>query len=328
MGTIQFWKILLALTGIASVVSIGLVEENPERVRSVNAALEGKLYSEGRTLNIAHRGARSIAPENTLIAAKKAHQAGADMWETDVQLTEDDELVLIHDDTLERTTDVEEVYPERTSYRVDDFTLEEIKRLDAGSWFVDTDPFGEIESGDVSRSDLEEFSGVRVPTLREGLELTRELGWKVNLELKTIEGPFLTVQKRVDFLVKGVISLVEELGMEKDVMLSSFDHSLVKLARGLSPEIPGAILVKEPESGVVETLRASRAEIYNISGEVLNDGGQGIKNLKKLKEAGSDFKVNVWTVNEPEDLMEVVNSPYVDGVFTDYPDRLASIIDS
>src|SRR6056297_3325387 len=101
-------------------------------------------------INIAHRGAGSIAPENTLIAARKAHALGADYWEFDVQLTGDHRLILMHDDTLERTTNVEEVFPNRTSYRVGNFTLEEIRTLDAGSWFVNDDPFGEVEKGNVS----------------------------------------------------------------------------------------------------------------------------------------------------------------------------------
>lgn len=326
MGTIPFWKILLAFTGIALVVNIGLVEENPERSNSVDAALEGNLYSEGKTLNIAHRGARSIAPENTLIAARKAHEAGADMWETDVQLTKDNEPVLMHDDTLVRTTDVEEVYPEKDSYRVDDFTLEEIKRLDAGSWFLEADPFKQIELGNVSRSDLENFSGTEVPTLREALELTRELDWKVNLELKKIEGPFLIVQNRANLLVEEVTSLIEDLAMEKDVIISSFDHALVKSVREENSSISGAILEKEPEPGAIESLLASKAEFYNVSGKALEDE-QGMEILREVKEAETDFKVNVWTINEPEKLSKAANHPYIDGIITDFPDRLVTIID-
>ncbi len=89
-----------------------------------------------RVINIAHRGARSLAPENTLAAARKALDAGADMWELDVCLSRDGELVVIHDSTLKRTSNVQEVFPLRRPYHVHDFTLEELHRLDFGSWYV------------------------------------------------------------------------------------------------------------------------------------------------------------------------------------------------
>ena len=98
--------------------------------------------SEGRTLNIAHRGARSIAPENTLAAALKALQSGADLWELDVVMTADGEPVVIHDKDLSRTSNVESVFPSRRPWLVHEFSLEEIRRLDFGSWFKAMDPFG------------------------------------------------------------------------------------------------------------------------------------------------------------------------------------------
>ena len=76
-------------------------------------------------LVIAHRGARGHAPENTLTSAELGHSVGADLWELDVNYTRDYKMVVVHDDTLVRTTNVEEVYPGRSSYRVCDFTLEE-----------------------------------------------------------------------------------------------------------------------------------------------------------------------------------------------------------
>ncbi len=74
-----------------------------------------------------------IAPENTIDAARKARAIGADLWETDVTVTADGEPVLIHDDTLTRTTDVKQRFPDRSPWTCRDFTLEEIRSLDAGS---------------------------------------------------------------------------------------------------------------------------------------------------------------------------------------------------
>lgn len=117
-------------------------------------------------VNIAHRGASAYAPEHTLPAYSLAIDMGADFVEQDLQLTKDGVLVCLHDTTLERTTNVEEVFPDRgvdldvgsatrQVWRVSDFTLAEIKRLDAGSWFSD------------------EYAGVAVPTFREAVDLVK-----------------------------------------------------------------------------------------------------------------------------------------------------------
>lgn len=102
-------------------------------------------------LVVAHRGASAIAPENTIAAFRAASTAGADMYELDVRQTRDRRLVVVHDATLARTTDVEQRFPDRAPWRVSDFTLAEVKQLDAGSWFGPT------------------FAGQRVPTVREAI---------------------------------------------------------------------------------------------------------------------------------------------------------------
>ena len=91
--------------------------------------------NQNRPLNIAHRGARSLAPENTLAAARKGLEVGADMWELDIQMTADGELIVIHDNTLKRTSNVREVFPKRKPWLVHEFTLDEIRLLDFGSWW-------------------------------------------------------------------------------------------------------------------------------------------------------------------------------------------------
>ncbi|MCK5914165.1 MAG: glycerophosphodiester phosphodiesterase, partial [Desulfuromusa sp.] len=92
----------------------------------------------------AHRGARSIAPENTLLALKKSRDCGADLWETDIQATADGELVLFHDHTLERTTNILTLpeFSDRSSRKIADYTFAELEKLDTGSWFLRSDPFG------------------------------------------------------------------------------------------------------------------------------------------------------------------------------------------
>src|SRR5690606_25959316 len=115
---------------------------------------------------VAHRGASRHAPENTVAAAEAAAALGARWAETDVQRTADGELVLVHDETLERTTNAEEVFPDRAPWNVSDFTAAEIAQLDAGSWYG------------------EEFAGEPVPTLTEFLAVLEENGQDLLLELK------------------------------------------------------------------------------------------------------------------------------------------------
>ncbi|WP_244928808.1 glycerophosphodiester phosphodiesterase family protein [Nocardioides sp. W7] len=115
---------------------------------------------------VAHRGASRVAPEETLAAYRAAIAEGAAVLEGDVQLTRDGVPVLVHDDTLDTTTDAEQVFPDRAPWRVGDLTLAELKQLDAGSWVN------------------EKYAGERVPTLAEVLRLGRgRVGF--NLELKS-----------------------------------------------------------------------------------------------------------------------------------------------
>lgn len=122
--------------------------------------------SKARKILVAHRGASAYAPEHTLEAYELAIKQGADFVEQDLQVTKDGVLVCLHDETLERTTNVEEIFPDRfTEERVGgaavkrwfvaDFTLKEIKQLDAGSWFSP------------------QFKGARVPTFGEAIKLIR-----------------------------------------------------------------------------------------------------------------------------------------------------------
>ena len=163
------------------------------------------------TLTIAHRGARSVAPENTLAAADVARKMGADLWETDVNVTKDGELILFHDDTLDRTTDAVTQFPGVAELHcLENYTLSHLKTLDLGKVFVEKDPFGCITAGDLTVCENRNISdkekrivlnddqpmlfgacrsinallGEKIPTLKEALNYTATHAWPVNLELK------------------------------------------------------------------------------------------------------------------------------------------------
>lgn len=156
-------------------------------------------------LVIAHRGARVVTPENTLAAFTEAAAAGADGFELDVRLCATGEAVVIHDDSVDRTTD--------GTGAVADMTLAELRRLDAGAWFD------------------ERFAGERIPTLEEALEAAgRSL--LVNVEIK---GAAAGIARRV-------VDAVGRLAMEEWVLVSSFEPGPLLRVRSLMPALPIAFL--------------------------------------------------------------------------------------
>ncbi len=257
---------------------------------------------------IAHRGARSLAPENTLVAARKAFAVGADMWETDVAVTADEQLVLMHDDAMMRTTNVATVFPDRVPSPFSTYTLDEIRTLDAGSWFERDDPFGQVAAGSVSRAELETFHGAKVPTLREAFELTLELDWFVNLELKAQPAP-----KDSFDVVSAVLSLADDVGIGPDHLLfSSAQHEWLKTVKERRPEFEvQAILGLFPEDAIDFTdpfFDTFNPRITRLT----------IEQIKAQLALGT--KVNPYTVNDHETISRLVEIG-ITGLITDFPQR-------
>lgn len=263
-------------------------------------------------LNVAHRGGRSLAPENTIAAARKALEAGADMWELDVQLTADEELILMHDDTLVRTSDARERFPDRRPWRVSDLTLAEIQTLDCGSWFNREDPFDQIKAGVVSAQDQRSYIGERAPTLREALEFTHANDWRVIVELKA-----LSDKDKGELAVRKTVALIEELDMEHQVMICSFNHDYLRQVRALNQRISTAVLTRKAIRRPVRYLTELGAQAYNPWSLVMRT-----KQVCELLKAG--FDVYVWTVNDEKKMRRLINLG-VSGIITDFPHVLAKL---
>ena len=262
-----------------------------------------------RVLNIAHRGARSLAPENTLAAAEKGLEIGADLWETDVTVTADGELILFHDHSLGRTTDVESHFPGRSPWIVSTFTLEEIRQLNPGARFIDTDPFEQIADGVVSPGDLVDLICVRVPTLREALVFTQDTHWRVNLELKPIPPPMESYP-----IVERVLAVMEEVKIDAGrVVISSFNHEWLREVQRLRPDIIVQALVGDLSIG-----EPPEFDTYNASAMMVDE--------EQIRSAiAMGVAVNLYTVNE-QDAMRRFIAAGVSGLFTDFPQRLKSLI--
>ena len=151
-----------------------------------------------------HRGYSGLYPENTMLAFQKAMETGADGIELDVQLSKDGEVVVIHDETVDRTTD--------GSGFVADMTLSELKKLNAS----------------VRRP---EFGFQDIPTFREYLALAAEKDFFTNVELKTWENPYPGIEEKV-------WKLIQEFGLEKRVIFSSFRYESLLRMRKTAPEVP------------------------------------------------------------------------------------------
>lgn len=164
------------------------------------------------TINFAHRGASAVCPENTMAAFRKALELGATGIETDVQMTADGQLVLIHDETVDRTTD--------GSGWVKDLTAAQLSGLDAGTWFQ------------------EAFAGERLPLLEDLLSLLKDRDTVLNIEFKNGIVPYPGMEEKV-------IGLVRAYGMTGRVVLSSFNHYSLACAKALAPEIRTGILYME-----------------------------------------------------------------------------------
>lgn len=266
-------------------------------------------------LAIAHRGFRGIAPENTLLAAQKGFDAGADMWELDVAESNDGVLVVLHDNALTRTTDAAKVFPTRSPWDIYNFSIDELRSLDAGSWYEKTDPFKQIVSHRVGPADLASFKGLKIPTLREALELTKHLGWRVNIEIKDAKGFACDA-----WIVEKTTALVRELGMADSVLISSFNHDYLKRAKRAAPEIEVAALIDRPLPDPVATLRDIGAVALNPNEKYLDEA-----TVAALRAAG--FGVLPWTVNDPN-RMSLLLKWGVTGLISDFPDLALARIEA
>ncbi len=260
------------------------------------------------TAIIAHRGARSLAPENTLAAARKAHALGADLWETDVAVSADGRLFLMHDDAMTRTTDVAAKFPDRVPAPFSTYTLDEIRTLDAGSWFERDDPFGQVAAGAVTPQELAAYRGEKVPTLREAFELTLELDWRLNLELKAQPKPNDAFDE-----VSAVLALVDEVGIGPDHLLfSSARHAWLRELKGRRPEFEvQAILGLFPEDPI---------DFSDPSFDTFNPRIERMTIEQIEEQLARGIRLNPYTVNEPEEI-ERLTRMGIAGLITDFPQR-------
>ena len=271
---------------------------------------------------VAHRGASAYAPEHTLEAYRLAMEQGADFVEQDLAVTKDRALVCIHDLTLDRTTDVEEVFPDRfvedrsgatpvRRWLVADFTLAEIKRLDAGGWFH------------------QKFAAARIPTFQEAIDL-----------IKGKAGLYPELKDPAFYRTRGVtpVALLAEAltknGLLADprtpVIIQSFDEMTVKQLANELPRVPRVILIEAREAARLDSPDKIR-EIATWATGLGPDKAIVEKQPEIVNWAHSaGLTVTPWTFRSSntgsyssvrDQMAKFLYEYGVDAVFTDNPDQ-------
>jgi glycerophosphoryl diester phosphodiesterase len=232
-------------------------------------------------LLIAHRGASGHAPENTLAAFRRAVSLGATFIETDLQLSRDTRLVAIHDDTVDRTTN--------GHGKVHDLTLNELRRLDAGSWFGS------------------EFSGERIPTLEDILDFSKKHDVVFYLELKP------TGSWGGEHALIGALRSSGEIAR---TIVISFDSAVLEALRKIEPTLMTGLLFDGQMENPIQRAVEVGARQLAVRGDLVTP--------TLLAEARKqDLQVVCWTVNQPAHMRLLIEAG-VAGIMSDYPDRLVA----
>jgi glycerophosphoryl diester phosphodiesterase len=231
---------------------------------------------------IGHRGACGYAPENTLVSMLKAFELEIDWVEFDVMLTQDNEAIIIHDTTLDRTTS--------GKGKIAEMTLEKIKKLDAGSWFA------------------KEFSGEKIPTFKELLEFLTKLKMRLVVEIKPTSG------KEIATAEKTVELLQQYWPFKNTLLVSSAQPNSLHAVYRLNPKLPLGFISDHWLKDWQKILSDMHCVSLHINHKVLSQSR--VNEFKK-----SHYYLLAYTVNDPERARELF-AWGVDGIFSDYPDRI------
>lgn len=264
-----------------------------------------KLFEEKNHLIAAHRGNRSVKPENTMDAFISAVNK-CDFIELDVCLTKDEVPVIIHDGTLERTSDVKRHKTFKKPYNVADYTYDEIMELDFSSWFYKENPFNTLRYTQITNN----LKPQRISKLSEVLEFSKKYKMPLNIEIKNMKNtPFEQTA------VKIIANTIQKYQISESLLISSFNHFYLKEIKKYIPDILTAALVeKKHPSNLVSYLKELDVFAYHPCVCLVNKD-----TLKELDKHG--FYVNVYTVNSKK-IREKLFKMKVKSIFTDYLENM------
>ncbi|MDA0336645.1 MAG: glycerophosphodiester phosphodiesterase family protein [bacterium] len=240
-------------------------------------------------VRVAHRGASGsgLAPENTLAAFERAIQLGVDAVELDVRASRDGVLVVMHDPTIDRTTDREGPVAE--------LTFAQLREADAGAWFGS------------------QFVGQQIPTLQEALDLLRHRALAV-------------VEIKADWLAEHVLKVAHEVDVVDQIIIQSFSPETVRRSNAVDPSVPTALLLgKLPTSPARMRARRVAREVLEVGANILNVWHAALTPpfFEEMRKRG--VTVWTWTVDEQAVLRDVIQMG-VQGIISNYPDRLNHVL--
>lgn len=260
--TVGLVALTTAVAGLAPAFAVAAQpsESAPRPVAEATTAASPWMRAAGAPLTvIAHRGASSAAPENTLVSDEVARRGGAVWIENDVQPSKDGVPYIVHDTTVDRTTD--------GTGPVRSLTAAQLDALDAGSWFAPS------------------YAGTRVPTLAAQLADLKERGGKLLLEIKGRHS-------RAE--VARIVREIRAQDMTDRVFVQSFDIPSLRYARQLAPELPLGLLRATLDADPVTLARDLHLAAYNVADTALTTRPDVVAELHAAGVA-----VNVWTVDSP-----------------------------
>ena len=277
-----FVGIALAAGATLPATAVAHASEAPETVTVINAA---------------HRGASAYYPENTLLSFREGIALGGDWAELDVRRSQDGELVVMHDTGLARTTNVEEVFPDRAPWKVGDFTYAEMLTLDAGSW---KDP---------------KFAGEKIPTLAESIQTIRKSSGGMLLEIKSPE-LYPGIEAEVAAEMNRFPGYVQSAVSAKRLAVQSFSFGSMKTFKALEPTVPVGLLGTPTFAQLPELATwADQINPYHYSIDAAY--------VAEVHRLGMECLT--WTVDSDADLRRALDLG-VDGVITNRPDALERIL--
>lgn len=289
----RFGLILLAIIVLIALILAALSLLTPP-------AQERAFFAANRPMVIAHQGGEGLRPSNTLLAFDNAVALGVDVLETDVHSTRDGVLVLIHDDTVDRTTD--------GAGRVNDLTLEEIKQLDAGNYWTNDDGQTYPYRG----------QGVRIPTLEE--ILTAHPQMRFNIEIK----------QREPSIANSLCETLRRHGLTERTLVASFHGQAMTEFRAACPEVATSMVEDEIRPFYILNL-LFLGGLFNPPGEAFQvpeySGERHVLTPRFVRAAQDNgIAIHPWTIDDPADIRRFVDMG-VDGIITDRPDVMLQVLE-
>ena len=289
-ATFQRRRAAVAVAAVAVALVAGL---------SVGAAPSASASESDDVINAAHRGASQSTPENTLAAFRAGTEQGADLIEIDVQRSADGELVVIHDTNLTRTTNAEDLFPDRAPWNVRDFTAAEMQTLDAGSW-----------KG-------AQFTGEKLPTFTEAIEVIRKSGSGMLLEIKAPE-LYTGIEAEISSALRESRGYVQSAVGQDKLVVQSFNFDSMKTFTELEPTVP---------VGLLGTPRIDQLPELATWADQVNPHHTSIDAAYVAEVHRLGMDVLVWTVNSEADMVRAIELG-VDGVITNRPDVLNTLLEN